>query len=503
MLELTDIRKRFGAIEVLKGVSLRAAAGRIHALVGENGAGKSTLIKITAGVIQPDAGTIRFDGEDLRWRSPGEAKAQGVHVIYQEFVQFPELSVAENIFIGDPRLSPGGWLQRRRMLAQAHELLSKLGVDIDPSTPVGELSVADQQMVEIAKALAHKVRLLILDEPTAVISGREVELLFARLRQLRDEGVAIVYVSHRLEEIFELCDDVTVIKDGELVGSRLVSEVDQPQLVAMMVGRRLADLYPPRRQLADALETVLTATDVWAAGRVRGCSLRLRKGEITALAGMIGSGRTELAMALFGGLQLTRGTLEIAGLGLRKMTPARAIDAGIGLLTEDRKSEGLAMQLDIAANVTAASLPEITRHGLLDKASESAIAAAAINEYRIACRGESTPVAQMSGGNQQKVLLARWARRAHRVLILDEPTRGVDVGAKADIYRMMQEAADRGLAILMISSDLPEVVGMADRVYVMRDGRIAGELRGAAIDEHAIMTLATRAHDAELAERAA
>jgi ribose transport system ATP-binding protein len=503
VLELTDIRKRFGAVEVLKGISLKAAAGRIHALVGENGAGKSTLIKVTAGVIQPDSGRIRFDGKELRWHSPGQAKAQGVHVIYQEFVQFPELSVAENIFIGDTRLSPGGWLQRRRMREQARDLLAKLGVDIDPSTPVGELSVADQQMIEIAKALAHKVRLLILDEPTAVISGREVELLFARLRQLRDEGVAIVYVSHRLEEIFELCDDVTVIKDGELIGSRLVSEVDQAQLVTMMVGRRLAELYPPRRQLGEGLETVLTATDVWAAGRVRGCSLALRKGEITALAGMIGSGRTELAMALFGGLPLERGTIEIDGQTLRKMTPGRAIDAGIGLLTEDRKSQGLAMQLDIAANVSAASLPEITRRGLLDRSRETAIAAGAITDYSIACRGAATPVAQMSGGNQQKVLLARWARRAHRVLILDEPTRGVDVGAKADIYRMMQEAAERGLAILMISSELPEVVGVADRVVVMRDGRIAGELRGDAIDEHAIMTLATRAHGAQSVEMAA
>jgi ABC-type sugar transport system ATPase subunit len=271
----------------------------------------------------------------------------------------------------------------------------------------------------------------------------------------------------------------------------------------MMVGRRLADLYPPRRELAETLATVLSATDVWAAGRVRGCSLRLRKGEITALAGMIGSGRTELAMALFGALPLERGAIEIDGQRQHKMTPARAIEAGIGLLTEDRKSEGLAMQLDVAANVTAASLPEVTRHGLLDKARESAIAAGAIADYRIACRGAATPVAQMSGGNQQKVLLARWARRAHRVLILDEPTRGVDVGAKADIYRMMQEAADRGLAILMISSDLPEVVGMADRVYVMRDGRISGELQGAEIGEHAIMTLATRAHEAEPAEMAA
>ena len=502
MLELAEIRKSFGGIDVLKGVSLRASAGRIHALVGENGAGKSTLIKVTAGVLQPDGGRIRFDGEEIRWRSPGEAKTRGVHVIYQEFVQFPELSVAENIFIGDPRVSTGGLLRPKRMLEQAGELLAKLGVDIDPSTPVGELSVADQQMVEIAKALAHKVRLLVLDEPTAVISGREVELLFKRLRQLRDEGVAIVYVSHRLEEIFELCDDVTVIKDGELIGSRSVSEVDQQQLVAMMVGRRLADLYPPRRRLGESLPVVLEASDLWSGGRVRGCSLTLRAGEITALAGMIGSGRTELAMALFGGITLDAGSIRIDGKSHERMTPAQAIALGIGLLTEDRKNEGLAMQLDVAANVTAADLEGITHRGVLNKDLEAQIAKTAIADYRIACRGPATPVAQMSGGNQQKVLLARWARRAKRVLILDEPTRGVDVGAKADIYLMMQEAANQGLAILMISSELPEVVGMADRVIVMRDGRISGELRGPEIDEHSIMTLATRSHDAALKEAA-
>lgn len=500
MLELVEIRKSFGSVDVLKGVSLRASAGRIHALVGENGAGKSTLIKVTAGVIPVESGSIRFDGEEIRWKSPGEAKARGVHVIYQEFVQFPELSVAENIFIGDPRVSPGGLLRPKRMLAMASELLSKLGVEIDPSTPVSALSVADQQMVEIAKALAHKVKLLVLDEPTAVISGREVELLFKRLRQLRDEGVAVIYVSHRLEEIFELCDDVTVIKDGQLVGSRLTSELDQKQLVAMMVGRPLADLYPPRRELGESLPVVLQAIDVWSGELVRGCSLELRAGEITALAGMIGSGRTELAMAIFGGNALDRGTICVDGQTHDRMTPAKAMDLGIGLLTEDRKKEGLAMQLDVAANLSAANLQEITRHGVLDKTLESKIAHDAISEYRVACRGPHTPVAEMSGGNQQKVLLARWARRAKRVLILDEPTRGVDVGAKADIYRMMQDAANRGLAILMISSELPEVVGMADRVVVMRDGRITGELHGADIDEHSIMTLATRSGGATLKE---
>ena len=498
MIEMLDIHKSFNGIAVLKGVSLHARGGRIHALVGENGAGKSTLIKTMAGVIQPDSGEMRLDGQALRWRTPGEAKAQGVHVIYQEFVQFAELSVAENIFMGDKRLSPGGFLKRKEMHQRAADLLSKLGVQIDPAARVGDLSVADQQMVEIAKALSHQVRVLILDEPTAVISGLEVELLFERLRQLRLEGVAIIYVSHRLEEIFQLCDDITVIKDGELVGARLVSEIDQAQLVAMMVGRQLADLYPVRKKPEQPGATVLTAKDIRSGTRVKGCSLHLRRGEITALAGMIGSGRTELAMALFGAEALDAGSISLDGKPVARMTPALAIRLGLGLLTEDRKKEGLAMLLDVAANVTAANLEEITSLGLLDRQAERHIADEAIAQYRIACRGPATSVALMSGGNQQKVLLARWARTATSVLILDEPTRGVDVGAKADIYRMMHEAADRGLAILMISSELLEVVGMAERVYVMRDGKISGELVGADISEHAIMTLATKAHEEEV-----
>jgi len=502
MIEMLNIHKSFNGIPVLKGVSLLAKAGRIHALVGENGAGKSTLIKTMAGVIQPDSGTLRLGGQTLRWRTPGEAKSQGVHVIYQEFVQFAELSVAENIFMGDKRLSPGGFLKRKEMNLRAADLLAKLGVQLDPTARVGDLSVADQQMVEIAKALSHKVQVLILDEPTAVISGQEVELLFDRLRQLRAEGVAIIYVSHRLEEIFQLCDDITVIKDGERVGTRLVSEIDQAQLVGMMVGRQLADLYPARRKREQPGEVVLTASDIRSGARVKGCSLRLRRGEITALAGMIGSGRTELAMALFGAQPLDAGSITVNGADVARMTPGLAIGLGIGLLTEDRKKEGLAMLLDVAANVTAAHLDEVTRQGMLDRGAERRIAEQAIAQYSIACRGPATSVALMSGGNQQKVLLARWARTATSVLILDEPTRGVDVGAKADIYRMMHEAADKGLAILMISSELLEVVGMAERVLVMRDGRISGELVGEGISEEAIMTLATKAHDAGI-QRAA
>jgi ABC-type sugar transport system ATPase subunit len=493
MLELKRISKSFQGVPVLKDVSITVQPGEIHALVGENGAGKSTLIKTIAGVLQPNGGTLCFDGIDTRWASPGEAKKYGVHVIYQEFVLFPLLSVAENIFLGNERSNSWGLLDRRRMNSDALALLAQLGVTLDPTVPVGDLSVADQQMVEIAKALAHEVKLLILDEPTAVISGPEVVALFARLRNLRDAGVTIIYVSHRLEEIFELCKRVTVLKDGEVVGTRDVSEVSQAELVAMMVGRKLSDLFPPKRVLRADAEVVLTARNLCLAERVKGCSIQLRAGEITALAGMVGAGRTELAMGLFGGMELQDGDITIDGNTYRKMTPSQAIQSGIGLLTENRKTEGLAIQLDVAANVTAASLADISRYGFLDFAAERATAAKDIINYRIVCQDSRTPVTVMSGGNQQKVLLARWARNARRVLILDEPTRGVDVGAKAEIYRMLHELANKGLAILMISSELPEVVGMADRVLVMREGEITGELQGDDINEHTIMALATRA----------
>lgn len=491
MLSLQGISKSFPGVNALTDMQLDVGAGEIHALVGENGAGKSTLTRIIAGVHQPDAGSISFDGKEVRWSSPREAKAAGIHVIYQEFVLFPELTVAENIYLGHERRNALGLVDHRRTAREANELLGRFDLDIDPTALVKELSVADQQMVEIAKALVHDVKLIILDEPTAVISGREVEVLFSRLRMLRDAGVAIIYISHRLEEIFELCDRVTVLKDGCFVATRTIGDVDRDGLVALMVGRSLSELFPPRRPAADR-PVVLEARDITVPGRVRGASISLRAGEITGLAGMVGAGRSELAGGIFGAIPITSGTVLVEGRPMGRPTPARAIAEGIGFVTEDRKGQGLAMQLDIAANVTASTLADVTRFGLIDRASENAIAAAEIDNYRIACRGPSTAVALMSGGNQQKVIVARWARTSTRVLILDEPTRGVDVGAKAEIYRIMRDLAGRGIAILMISSELPEIVGMSDRVVVMREGEVTGELVADAINEEAVIGLATR-----------
>ncbi|NLS02957.1 sugar ABC transporter ATP-binding protein [Rhizobium sp. P32RR-XVIII] len=491
MLSLTGICKSFPGVNALTDMGLDVRAGEIHALVGENGAGKSTLTRVIAGVHQPDTGTITFDGKAVKWAKPREAKQAGIHVIYQEFVLFPHLSVAENIFIGHERRNRLGLIDHRKAAADAKELLARFGLDLDPKALVKDLSVADQQMVEIAKALVHDVKLLILDEPTAVISGHEVEVLFARLRSLRDAGVAIIYISHRLEEIFALCNRVTVLKDGRYVGTRDIANVNRDELISMMVGRSLVELFPPRRQLPADRSVVLDVKNVSVPGRVRNASITLRAGEITGLAGMVGAGRSELAFAIFGALEKSGGEVILDGKDISRTSPSRAIAAGIGLVTEDRKGQGLAMQLDIAANVTASTLPSVTRLGLVDRRQEDEIAKREISNYRIACRGPSTAVSLMSGGNQQKVILARWARTSTRVLILDEPTRGVDVGAKTEIYRIIQELADRGIAILMISSELPEIVGLSDSVFVMREGEIVGSLDADTISEEAVIALAT------------
>jgi ABC-type sugar transport system ATPase subunit len=497
MLTLREVSKSFPGVHALDHVSLDVRPKEIHAIVGENGAGKSTLVKVIAGALSPDSGEIVFDGAPVTWSSPGEAKRAGIHVVYQEFALFGHLSAAENIFIDDLPLRAFGIVDHRAAQRASRDLLARLGLEIDPRTPVRLLSVADQQMIEVARALVHNAKLLILDEPTAVISGRETQLLFERLRRLRDAGVSIIFISHRLEEVFDLCDRVTVLKDGKLAGTADVAKVTREGLISMMVGRNIGELFPPKRTAApDAARVVLRAKNLSIAGRVQNVSLELRAGEITALAGMVGSGRSELALGLFGALPLAGGSLEVDDRPIARMTPAKAAGLGIGLVPEDRKGMGLALLLDVAANISAPSLGEVSRRGLVDQAIERQIAEQEISRYRIACRGPATPVISMSGGNQQKVLVARWARRCRLLLILDEPTRGVDVGAKAEIYRLMRDLAEAGIAILMISSEMMEVIGMADRVFVMREGRMTGELVGAEIEEERIMHLATTAAEA-------
>lgn len=490
MLSVTGISKSFPGVQSLKDVDFAVGAGEIHALVGENGAGKSTLIKIISGAYVPDRGDIALDGRKVDWSGPGEAQIAGIHVIYQELVLFPELTVAENVFINDQPLNRLGIVDYRLMEQRADDALRRLGARIDVRQRVKDLTVADQQMVEIARAFVGSVKVLILDEPTAVISGKEVDLLFERLVALRSAGVAIIYISHRLEEIFRIADRVTILKDGMRVATMPVTQVNRDRLISLMVGRPLTDVFPPRRDFPSDAPILLRADGISVGSRVKNVSFALRRGEILGLAGLVGSGRTELAQAVFGGLPFDSGRLEIEGKVFTRTSPRASIAAGIGLLTEDRKGEGLLMQLSVAANIAAPRLGEISRGPFINFGAESRIAAREIMRFSIAAPGPRAIVAGLSGGNQQKVLFSRWVHACRRVLLLDEPTRGVDVGAKVEIYGIIRQLADEGYAILMISSELLEIVGICDRALVMCEGAITGQLIDSAITEEAIMALA-------------
>jgi ribose transport system ATP-binding protein len=490
ILSVTGISKSFPGVQSLKRVDFSAKGGEIHALVGENGAGKSTLTKIISGAYVQDEGEITLNGEKVFWSGPGDAQRAGIHVIYQELVLFPELTVAENVFINDQPLTRLGTIDYHAMARRADDVLRRLGAQIDVRQRVKNLSVADQQIVEIARAFIGSVKVLILDEPTAVIFGVEVDLLFERLLALRAAGVAIIYISHRLEEIFRIADQVTVLKDGVRIATRPVTEVDRDKLISMMVGRPLTDIFPPRRRDQSDAPIILRAVGVNVGSRVKSASFTLRRGEVLGLAGLVGSGRTELAQAIFGGLPFDSGEVEIDGKVFTKTSPRTSIAEGVGLLTEDRKGEGLLMQLSIAANIAAPRLRDILRGPFISPRIENGIAAKEIAQFSIAAPGPQTVVAGLSGGNQQKVLFSRWVRTCRRVLLLDEPTQGVDVGAKVEIYRIIRQLADEGYAILVISSELLEIVGICDRTLVMCEGAIAGELIGSAISEEAIMAMA-------------
>jgi ribose transport system ATP-binding protein len=490
MLTVTGVSKSFPGVKSLKKVDFTAKGGEIHALVGENGAGKSTLTKIISGAYFPDEGEITLNGEKVSWTGPGDAQSAGIHVIYQELVLFPELTVAENVFINDQPLTRFGIIDYNIMARRADDVLRRLGAHIDVDQRVKHLTVADQQMVEIARAFIGSVKVLILDEPTAVISGVEVDLLFERLLALRAAGVAIIYISHRLEEIYRIADQVTVLKDGVRIGTLPVAAVDRDKLISMMVGRPLTDVFPPRAPKQPDAPILLRAENVSVGSRVKAASFSLRRGEVLGLAGLVGSGRTELAQAVFGGLPFDTGTVEIDGKVFTKTSPHTSIAEGVGLLTEDRKGEGLLMQLSIAANISAPRLSDVCRGLFISPNMENRIAAKEMAKFSVAAPGPQTTISGLSGGNQQKVLFSRWVRTCRRVLLLDEPTRGVDVGAKVEIYKIIRQLADEGYAILMISSELLEIVGICDRTLVMCEGVIAGELNGGAITEEAIMAMA-------------
>lgn len=490
LIELRQIEKYYPGVKPLDKVDFAVLPGEIHALLGENGAGKSTLTHVIGGSVSPDAGSIAYIGHPVVWRSPRQAREAGIVVIHQELTLFPELTVAENILAAQQPRNSLGLISRGKGEKKAQAILQQLGVDIPPSAHVEDLPLADQQMVEIAKALTGKPRLLILDEPTAVISGRAVDLLFKTMRRLRADGLGIVYISHRLEEIFEIADRVTVLKDGQRVGTRPIGTMTREEMIGMMVGRQLEQIYPQRRRPHVTTPVILQVSHLSAGARVRDVSFEVHAGEIVGIAGMVGSGRTEVAEAIFGVRPVENGSIAIDGKPVSAAGAALAISGGIGFLTEDRKGTGLFQSLSVAANIVAPTLIDIAPRGVLDRRQEIAIATKQINTYSVATPSPDTKIGYLSGGNQQKVLFSRWARVANRLLMLDEPTRGVDIGAKVEIYRIIRELADGGIAVLMISSELQEVVGLSDRVVVMAQGHVAGEVAGENITEESIMKLA-------------
>jgi ribose transport system ATP-binding protein len=488
LLEMRDIAKSFVGVEVLHGVDLTLEAGEIHAIVGENGAGKSTLMKVLAGVYQPDRGSIRIGGAEQTFTHPHAAQAAGVGIVYQEFNLLPERNVAENVFVGREPVKRG-IVDRRAMERATAALLEEVGeASFGPRTPVRRLSVAQQQVVEIIKARSLDARILVLDEPTAALAENEVELLFTLVRRLQQRGIGILYISHRLREVFALSDRITVLKDGGLVKTLPTAETDSRGLVNLMVGRELDGYFPPRGTPAELGQVRLEAKGL-STPLLRDVSVKVRAGEIVGLAGLQGSGRTELARAIFGADPISGGTVEIDGEPVRFRTPREAIRAGLGFITEDRKLEGLALAQSISDNMLLAVrtvIPARRRRSTEGLMSVSELAH--VTELR--ARGPEQEVRFLSGGNQQKVVLAKWLETRPQVLIFDEPTRGIDVGAKAGIHDLIRKLARDGVAVLMISSELPELIGMSDRILVMHEGRLAGELPAGA-GESDIMELAT------------
>jgi ABC-type sugar transport system ATPase subunit len=491
VLQLHDLAKAFSGIQALAGVSFYLQAGEVHALVGENGAGKSTLIKIVAGAYVPDSGTIEVGGAMHPALTPEAARQLGIGVVYQEFNLLPELSVAENIFLG---AQPTGWLglldsseRRRRTLA----LLDRLGAHVDPDRLVKYLTVGEQQIVEIAKALAMDARILIMDEPSAVLPSHDMDRLYGVIRTLRAEGASIIYISHRLDEIFLIADRVTVLKDGRSVMTRGVRETTRAELVNSMVGRELTEQYPPpNAALGDVL---LEVRDLDVDGCVHGVSFSVRAGEVVGLAGLGGSGRTTLARALVGLATIDAGELRIGGRSAPK-NPSQAARAGVALIPEDRKAHGLILNQSVRFNISLPNLARLARAGLvLLRGRETPLVQRSVQRLQIRPPGGELLVENLSGGNQQKVVLAKWLATEPRLIVLDEPTRGVDVGAKAEIYIRMRELTRQGVGIVMISSELPELLGMSDRILVFFEGRVSGELSRIEATEQAVMHLATSA----------
>jgi len=490
VLEARGIRKRFGGVVALKGIDVSFRAGEIHAVVGENGAGKSTLNAILTGVYPPDEGTILIRGQETQFGSPGDAERAGIAAVYQELSLIEELDVASNVLLHHEPRRWGPILDRRQLYERCRDILESLGIlSINPRAPVWALSVADRQLVELARALSRQARFVIMDEPTAALAADDQERLFTILDDLRRRGSTVLYVSHRLEEVFRSADRVTVLRDGQVIATRTVSETSHDELIRLMVGRDLAHhLFPARRASPPAAGPGIEAAGISSPGRFEDVSLAVRPGEIVGLAGLIGAGRTSVLRALFGADPIAAGEIRLFGEPVTLKSPRDGVAKGIALLAEDRRVESLALRLNIVENVTAVELP--SRAGVVDDGRSRSVAKTATEEVRLSGNLRRT-VRDLSGGNQQKVALAKWLSIRPKIILCDEPTRGIDVAAKAEIYALLRRLADDGAAVLFASSELPEVLGLADRILVMHEGRLTAEFDGATASETSVLRAAS------------
>jgi ribose transport system ATP-binding protein len=486
-VELLNITKSFGGVRALKDVSLQVLPGEVHALLGENGAGKSTLMKILSGANQKDSGNIYIDGHEVNIRSTADSKKLGIGIIYQEFSLVPDLSVAENIFLH--QFNHDIWVHWKRMTHKASELIQRLGFTIDPLQKVSSLSIAEQQIVEIAKALSEEVRVLILDEPSAVLGTRDIGKLFDIIRGLKEQGVSIIYISHHLSEIFSIADRVTVIKDGSTVGSHFINQTDKDSLIALMLGRTLGNMFAERN--VNTGDEIVSAQNICYQNRVKDVSFSIRAGEVLGFAGLVGSGRTETAEAIFAAIKKSHGTIKLNHELVKSDSPSDSIDLGIGMVNEDRKQKGVLLSLPVSQNITLTNLRSISNiFGFIIRKRENKIADDLIAKLKIKVADREMLVGNLSGGNQQKVAIAKWVNRGSRFLIVDEPTRGVDVGAKVEIYTLINELAEKGVAILLISSETAELMGLCDRIIVMKNGAVQGSLLKSEFSEEQILRLA-------------
>ncbi len=492
MLTLTSITKTYGGVKALTDVSFELAAGEVHALCGENGAGKSTLIKIVTGSVRPDSGTVTMLGRDLPLGNIRASEDAGIAVIHQESVAFPHLNAQDNIFVGrEPRVA-GVLLDRARMLRETRALMARLGEIIDPFKPVGELPMAQRQTVGMARALSQDCKLLIMDEPTASLSTRETEVLFRIIRQLKSEGVSILYVSHRMEEIFTLSDRITVFRDGRYVATKIAKETSQDEIIKLMVGRELLQVEGALKSEAEhaGSEVLLDVKNLTRNGVFRDINMQVRAGEIVGMSGLVGAGRSEVARVVFGADRADTGEVYVDGKRLNNGDMEDALAAGVALVPEDRQHLGLVLPMSVAANLSMAVLPEVTSGGLISSSREEALARKLITDLRVKTASTRLSAQSLSGGNQQKLVIGKWLARKPRVFILDEPTRGVDVGAKAEIYKLIRRVASTGVAIIVISSDLPEVLLLSDRILIMRNGTLAGQLHRHEATQEKVLALA-------------